>query len=188
MTVAANHAQRQVSARDDDARRITLRRLAEASWLATFAVTVGGDHLSCESQTATMAFLTARELVVGMKTRLFGLGLIAFGVLFAVLFVYLPIRDAADGLMGPASIKALVFIPLTVVTGFALLIAGSPVLEAFQARPKSSGQLTLVLLIIIGSGVLTGLAYWQTKTRWLGPPDPVILDASPKVPDLSNVR
>ena len=123
-----------------------------------------------------------------MKIRFVGLGLIAMGVVFAVLFVYLPIRDGADGFMGPASLKALVFIPLAVVTGLVFLIGGSPALEAFQARPKSSGQLTLVLLIIGGSGVLTGLAYWQIKTRWLRPPDPVILDASPKVPDLSNVR
>jgi len=123
-----------------------------------------------------------------MKIRFVGLGLIAMGVVFAVLFVYLPIRDGADGFMGPASLKALVFIPLAVVTGLVFLIGGSPALEAFQARPKSNGQLTLVLLIIVGSGVLTGLAYWQIKTRWLRPPDPVILDASPKVPDLSNVR
>ena len=123
-----------------------------------------------------------------MKTRLAGLGLIACGVLFAILFVYLPIRDGADGFMGPVQLKALVFIPLAVVAGLAFLIAGSPVLEAFQARPKSKGQHTLVLAIIIGSGALTGLAYWQIKTRWLRPPDPVILDASPKVPVLPDVR
>jgi hypothetical protein len=123
-----------------------------------------------------------------MKIRFVGLGLIACGVLFAVLFVYLPIRDGADGFMGPVQLKALVFIPLAVVSGLTFLIGGSPVLEAFQARPKSKGQNALVLLIIVGSGVLTGLAYWQIKTRWLRPPEQVILDASPKVPTLPNVR
>jgi hypothetical protein len=123
-----------------------------------------------------------------MKIRFVGLGLIACGVLFAVLFVYLPIRDGADGFMGPVQLKALVFIPLAVVSGLTFLIGGSPVLEAFQARPKSKGQNALVLLIIVGSGVSTGLAYWQIKTRWLRPPEQVILDASPKVPTLPNVR
>jgi hypothetical protein len=123
-----------------------------------------------------------------MKIRFVGLGLIACGVLFAVLFVYLPIRDGADGFMGPVQLKALVFIPLAVVSGLTFLIGGSPVLEAFQARPKSKGQNALVLLIIVGSGVLTGLAYWQIKTRWLRPPAPVILDGSPRVPVLPNER
>jgi len=123
-----------------------------------------------------------------MKTRLAGLGLIACGALFAVLFVYLPIRDGADGFMGPVQLKALVFVPLAVVTGLAFLIAGFPVLEAFQARPKSKGQFTLVLFIIVGSGALTGLGYWQIKTRWLRPPEPVILDASPKIPAVRDVR
>lgn len=109
-------------------------------------------------------------------------------LLFAVLFVYLPIRDGADGFMGPVQLKALVFIPLAVVAGLAFLIAGSQVLEAFQARPKSRCQFALVLLILVGSGALTGLGYWQIKMRWLRPPEPVILDASPQVPVLPNVR
>jgi len=56
--------------------------------------------------------------------------------------------------------------------------------DAFQARPKTRGQMALVLSIIIGSGVLTGLGYWQLKTRWLRTPPPVILDSSPKRPRL----
>ena len=119
-----------------------------------------------------------------MKTRVAGLVLIGCGILFAVLFVYLPIRDGPDGFMGRVRLNALVFIPLAVVTGLAFVIGGPPVLEAFQARPKSQRQLTLVLSIIIGSGVLTGLGYWQIKSRWLRPPEPVILDSSPKVPIL----
>lgn len=119
-----------------------------------------------------------------MTIRLTGLGLIACGVLFAFFFVYLPIRDGGEGFMGLVSLKALVFIPLAVVTGLAFLIGGAPALDAFQARPKSKGQLAFVLSIIIGSGVLTGLGYWQIKSRWLRPPEPVILDASPKVPQL----
>jgi hypothetical protein len=119
-----------------------------------------------------------------MKLRLTGLGLIALGLLFAVLFVYLPIRDGSDGFMGPVQLKALVFIPLAVVTGLSFLIGGAPVLGAFRAKPKSTQQLGLVLAIIIGSGVLTGLGYWQIKTRWLRAPEQVILDASPKVPVL----
>ena len=123
-----------------------------------------------------------------MKIRLAGLVLIGCGILAAVLFVYLPVRDGPDGFMGRVRLSALVFIPLAVVTGLAFVIGGAPVLEAFQARPKSRGQLTLVLSIIIGSGVLTGLGYWQLKTRWLRSPDPVILDASPRVPELPTVR
>ena len=119
-----------------------------------------------------------------MTTRLAGLGLICIGILFAVLFVYFPVRDGPDGFMGSVSPKALVFIPLAVVTGLSFVIGGTPVLEAFQARPKSKGQLALVLSIIIGSGVLTALGYWQLKTRWMRPADPVILDASPRVPQL----
>src|SRR4026209_2846736 len=113
-----------------------------------------------------------------MKIRLAGLGLIAIGVLFAVVFVYFPVRDGPGGFMGPVRPGALVFIPLAVVTGLAFIIGGAPVLEAFQARPKSKPQMALVLSIIIGSGVLTGLGYWQLKTRWLRAPEPVILDGS----------
>jgi cytochrome oxidase assembly protein ShyY1 len=62
------------------------------------------------------------------------------------------------------------------------------VLGAFQARPKSKAQLTLVLGIIIGSGILTGLGFWQLKSRWRAAQKPVILDASPKVPQVPAVR
>ena len=117
-----------------------------------------------------------------MKTRLAGLALVGFGILFAVLSLYLPIRNGPEGFMGPVRLNALVFIPLAVVTGLAFAIGGPPVLAAFQARPKSQRQLALVLSIIIGSGVLTGLGYWQLKTRWLRPEKPVILDASPRRP------
>jgi hypothetical protein len=123
-----------------------------------------------------------------MKTRLAGLALICCGVLVALLFVYLPLRDGATGFMGPVRIKALVFIPLAVVSGLAFVIGGTTVLDAFQAQPKSRGQLTLVLLIIVGSGVLTGIGYWQIKSRWFTPPEPVILDSSPRRPDLPPPR
>lgn len=56
-----------------------------------------------------------------MRTRFAGLGSIACGLLFAVLFVYLPFRDGAAGFMGPVRRKALVFIPLAVITGLVLL-------------------------------------------------------------------
>lgn len=117
-----------------------------------------------------------------MKTRVAGLVLICVGVLFAVLFVYFPVRDGPAGFIGRVRPSVLVFIPLAVVTGLAFLIGGSPVLAAFQARPKSKGQLALVLSIIIGSGVLTGLGYWQLKTRWMRAAEPVILDPSPRRP------
>jgi hypothetical protein len=124
-----------------------------------------------------------------VKTRLAGLGLIGLGVLFAVLFLYFPIRDGPEGVMGRVRLNVLVFIPLAVVTGLAFVAGGPPVLAAFQARPKSGGQLALVLSIIIGSGILTGLGYWQLKTRWLRAPEPVILDSAPRrPPDLPNVR
>lgn len=117
-----------------------------------------------------------------MKTRLAGLGLVACGLLAALLFVYLPLRDGAVGVMGPVRVKTLVFIPLAIVTGLAFLLGGPPVLDAFQARPKSRAQLALVLGIIIASGVLTGAGYWQIKTRWLAPPAPSILDVGPGAP------
>ena len=123
-----------------------------------------------------------------MKTRLAGLGLIALGVLFAVFFIYLPVRDGPTGFMGGVPSKALVFVPLAMVTGLAFVIGGPPALDAFQARPKSKGQLAFVLGIIIGSGVLSGLTFWQLKTRWMRAPEPVILDASPKVPVLPPPR
>jgi hypothetical protein len=123
-----------------------------------------------------------------MKIRLAGLVLIAIGVVFAVLFVYLPIRDGGTGFMGRVRINALVFVPLAIVTGAAFVIGGPPVLEAFQARPKSRGQLALVLSIIIGSGVLTALAYWQIKTRWMPKQEPQIIQdrsnwAPPTIPN-----
>lgn len=123
-----------------------------------------------------------------MRTRIAGLVLIVVGVLFAYFFVYLPVRDGGTGFMGPARLNALVFVPLAVVTGFALLIGGPTVLGAFQARPKSRAQLALVLGIIIGSGVLTGIGYWQLKARRLRAQEAkVIQDFKPQVPQV-NVR
>jgi hypothetical protein len=122
------------------------------------------------------------------KIRWAGLGLIGCGILFGVLFVYLPIRNGPDGFMGGVRINALVFVPLAVISGLAFMIGGTPVLDAFQARPKSKPQLTLVLSILIGSGIFTGLGYWQIKTRWLAPEETVILDASPRVPNLPPSR
>ena len=122
------------------------------------------------------------------KLRWAGLGLIGCGILAAVLFLYLPVRDGPDGFMGQARLKALVFVPLAVIAGLAFAIGDARVLGAFQARPKSKAQLALVLSIVIGSGVLTGLGYWQLKTRWLRPTEPVILDASPRRPNLPTPR
>lgn len=123
-----------------------------------------------------------------MKTRLAGLGLMLLGILFAVFFIYLPVRDGPTGFMGGVSSKVLVFVPLAVMTGLAFVIGGPPALSAFQARPKSRGQLAFVLGIIIGSGILSGLGFWQLKTRWMRAPQPVILDASPRVPVLPPPR
>lgn len=123
-----------------------------------------------------------------MKTRIAGLVLIVVGALFAYFFVYLPVRDGGAGFMGPARLNALVFVPLAVVTGFAFLIGGPMVLGAFQARPKSRAQLALVLGIIIGSGVLTAVGYWQLKARRLRAQEAeVIRDFKPQVPQV-NVR
>ncbi len=110
------------------------------------------------------------------------------GILFAVFFIYLPVRDGPTGFTGGVSSKVLVFVPLAVMTGLAFVIGGPPALSAFQARPKSRGQLAFVLGIIIGSGVLSGLGFWQLKTRWMRAPQPVILDASPRVPVLPPPR
>ncbi|MGV3709902.1 MAG: hypothetical protein ACO1Q7_13795 [Gemmatimonas sp.] len=76
-----------------------------------------------------------------MITRLVGLGLIVVGVVFAILFVYLPLRDGADGIMGPARVKGLVFVPLALVTRLAFAIGGDPVLRAFQSRNKTKGEM-----------------------------------------------
>ena len=122
------------------------------------------------------------------KIRWAGLGLIACGLLFAVLFIYLPIRNGPDGFMGSVRINALVFVPLAAITGLAFVIGDAPVLDAFQARQKSRAQRTLVLSILIGSGLFTGVGYWQIKTRWLAPAETVILDASPRVPNLPPTR
>jgi hypothetical protein len=121
-----------------------------------------------------------------MKIRAAGVGLIGIGILFAVLFIYLPIHQGPDGFMGRVRLNALVFVPLAIVTGLSFVIAGGPALWAFQARPKSKGQLAFVLSVLIGSGVLTGISYRQLKTRWLRPAEPVILDASPRVPQLPS--
>jgi len=124
-----------------------------------------------------------------MTTRLAGLGLILCGLLAALLFVWLPLRDGPDGLMGPVRAKVLVFIPLAIVIGLAFLVGGPPVLAAFQARPRSREQLALVLGLIIASGVLTALGYWQLKTRGPGAAAPAILDPAPhRPPPLPGAR
>ena len=119
-----------------------------------------------------------------MKTRLTGLGLVVIGILAAYFFVYMPVRDGPDGVMGSLRMSALIFVPLSIVTGMAFAIGGNPVLWAFQARPKSRGQTALVLTILIGSWLISGVGFWQIKTRWLRAPEQVILDSSPRIPDL----
>lgn len=122
-----------------------------------------------------------------MKTRLAGLVLIVLGVLSAVFFVYLPMQGDDAGPLGRTRTKALVFVPLAIVTGLAFAIGGPPALEAFQARPKSRSQLAFVLGLIIGSGLLTGLGYWQLKKRAPRPPElEVIRDFPPQVPQVAN--
>lgn len=123
-----------------------------------------------------------RRYLGAMKTRLAGIGLVLLGILFAVLFVYQPLRDGPAGFMGFGRTKGIVFIPLAVLTGLSFIIGGPTALEAFQAKPKSRGQLAFVLGIIIASGIMTGLGYWQLKSRWLREQEPVILDAAPRVP------
>ena len=124
-----------------------------------------------------------------MTTRLAGLGLILCGLLAALLFVWLPLRDGPDGLMGPVRAKVLVFIPLAIVIGLAFLVGGPPVLAAFQARPRSREQLALVLGLIIASGVLTALGYWQLNTRGPGAAAPAFRDAAPhRPPPLPGAR
>lgn len=121
-----------------------------------------------------------------MTTRLVGLGLIAIGIVFGVMFVYFPIRDHGDGFMGLVSIKALVFVPLAIVTGLSFVIGGTPVLIAFQARQKTKQQLRLVLSIIVGAGIISGITFWQVKTRWLVEPEPLILQVPPMPPRISQ--
>lgn len=120
-----------------------------------------------------------------MTTRLVGLGLIAIGVVFAVLFVYFPLRDIGNGAMGPVGTKGLVFIPLAIISGLAFAIGGDPVLRAFQARNKTKGQMTLVLSIIVIAGVATGVSYWQISSRFRAP-ESVIL-APPIMPPPSVI-
>ena len=119
-----------------------------------------------------------------MKTRLVGLGLIVLGLLAAYFFIYMPVRDGPDGIMGSLRMSALLFVPLSTITGVAFAIGGNPVLWAFQARPKTRGQTAVVLTILASSWLVSGLGYWQIKTRWMRAPEQVILDSSPRVPDL----
>lgn len=123
-----------------------------------------------------------------MRTRTAGLGLIGLGVLFAVLFVYLPIRDGVDGFTSGVRMKSLVFIPLAVVSGVVFALGGPRALRAFQVGPKSKAQLTLVLSVIIVSGVLSGVGYWQIKSRWLREPEPVILSVPSMPPVMVKSR
>jgi hypothetical protein len=109
-----------------------------------------------------------------MKTRLAGVVLIGCGILFAVLFVYLPIRDGPGGFMGGIRPNALVFIPLAVVTGLAFLIGGTSGARGVSGPAEIEGP--------DGPGALDhhrlrrvdGLGYWQIKTRWMRAPEPVI--------------
>jgi hypothetical protein len=122
-----------------------------------------------------------------MIIRWVGLGLIAVGALFGWLFVYLPIRDGPAGFMGAVNLKALVFIPLAVVTGLGFLVGGAPVLAAFQSQRRSRAQWTVVWSILVTSTLLTGVGYWLLKTRWMPrPKGPPVIPFKPKVPPVPN--
>lgn len=122
------------------------------------------------------------------RIRLAGVGLIAIGLGFAGLFIYLPIRQGPGGIAGGLSLKALVFVPLAVIGGLALTLGGAPVLEALRPGRRSRSQLALVLGIIGVSAVVTGLLYWQIRRRWLPLPGgpPVIRDLKIEVPQVTE--
>ncbi|MBX3145222.1 MAG: hypothetical protein KF785_00515 [Gemmatimonadales bacterium] len=122
-----------------------------------------------------------------MVIRLVGLVLIIIGVVSAVFSIYLPMQSGELDHLSRSLTRALVFFPLAIVTGLAFLIGGTPALDAFRARPKSRGQLMFVLGIIIGSGVLTGLSYWQLQVHAPKPSElERIRDFKPQVPQITN--
>ena len=123
-----------------------------------------------------------------MKTRLLGLVLMACGILAAVLFFYVPLRDGTLGRVGPASIKGFVFVGFAMVIGLAFLVGGTPVLEAFQAKPKSREQFTLVLLLIAASAAVAGIAFWKLRRPGAPASPPAILDTVPAGPPTVTPR
>src|SRR5262245_43623055 len=126
----------------------------------------------------------------GTAIRLFGLGLIALGALFAWFFVYLPVKAGPTGLVGTVPLKALVFVPLAVIIGLGLLLGGAPVLVAFQSRQRTRRQWVIVWTLLSSATVFTGLGYWLLRTRWAPPPKgpSVIRDFRPQVPTPSAPR
>jgi hypothetical protein len=104
------------------------------------------------------------------KIRLFGLGLIALGLLFAWFFVYLPVHDGPDGFVGRGPIKALVFVPLACVIGLGLLVGGGPVLDAFQSKRRTRGQWAVVWSLLLSATAISGVTFWLIRTRWAPPP------------------
>lgn len=120
--------------------------------------------------------------VLDMKTRLAGLVLLACGLLAAALFLYVPHPDGTLAPLGPAHFKGLVFVGFAVVIGLAFVLGGAPVLAAFQARPKSREQLMLVLALIVASGTVAALAYWQMTRHGRPRPPATILDTVPAGP------
>lgn len=119
-----------------------------------------------------------------MIIRLVGLGLVACGLLAAALFLYVPLRDGTLPTLGFAGAKGFVFIPFAVVIGFALAAGGAPVLAAFQARPKSREQRTLIVLLLVISGALAGLGWWQLTRHFRRPTAPALLEPPPVPPRL----
>ena len=123
-----------------------------------------------------------------MKTRLAGAALIVLGIVIAWLIVDGPLRSGAT-FISPSRAKGIVFVPFAVVIGLTLLIGGPSALGAFQARPKTIGQLTLVLSVIIVSGVLAGIGYWQLRARWLANQEqPEIIQDGDFTPQVPQVR
>src|SRR5262245_59812471 len=100
-----------------------------------------------------------------MKSRLIGAALILIGILVAFAFVYIPMTKGPDTGMGPVSIKSLVFIPFCIVCGAAFLLGGDPILEAFVARPKTGAQTALVLIVLVASGLLSGVVFWKVQSE-----------------------
>ncbi|MGE0440527.1 MAG: hypothetical protein AB7L66_08525 [Gemmatimonadales bacterium] len=122
-----------------------------------------------------------------MKIRLAGLALIGLGVLTGVYFVHEALGSGGRR-SGVGWAKGVVFVPLAVLTGVSFLVGGAPALEAFQARPRSRGQLAFVLGIIVGSAVLSGLGYRQLKIRTAPAAPEIIRDFRGKPPEFKDPR
>lgn len=99
--------------------------------------------------------------MAGLRSRLIGIVMIAFGAALGWYFGLKPLEEARAGAQEVSySLKLFIAAPLAIVGGLFLLIGGTAVGEAFSGPPQGTRQHLIVWSAFAIAIVAGGCAWW----------------------------